>query len=79
MGAGVLTKTRNNLKRPETTFSEPEMTWNNLQRPETTHNEQDTAYSDLNLPTTSKRWCETTKKKADFEIILQYGAIGSLL
>ena len=51
----VLTKTRNNLKRPETTYNEQETTWNDLQQPtagkkwpemiyETTYNEQETTW-----------------------------------
>ena len=50
----VLTKTRNDLKQPETTYNEQEMTWNDLQqarndlkRHETTYNEQETTWNDL--------------------------------
>ena len=51
----VLTKTRNDLKRPETTYNEQETNWNDLQQPatskkrpemtyETTYNEQETTW-----------------------------------
>ena len=49
----VLTKTRNNLKRPTTTYKEQKTTWNDLQRtrndlkrPTTTYNEQETTWND---------------------------------
>ena len=46
----VLTKTRNDLKRPETTYNEQKTTWNDLQR----------TRNNLKRPTTSKKWIETT-------------------
>ena len=56
----------------ETTYNKQETTWNNpqlvrhnLQRPEPTYNKQKKALND--------------QQHADFEIILQYRAIGSLL
>ena len=63
----VLTKTRNDLKRPTTSKKRPETTWNNLQWarndlkwPETTYNEQGTTRNYLKRPTTSKKRPETT-------------------
>ena len=64
----LFTKSRNDLKQPETTYNEQETTWNGLKRPtasknrpETTYGEQETTWNDLqrarnNLkrPTTSK-------------------------
>ena len=70
----VLSKPRNDLKRPETTYSEQETTCHFEQRvrqptpqqlPEPTNNKQKKTRSD--------------QKQADFEIILQYDSIGSLL
>ena len=54
----VLTKTRNDLKPPETTYNEQGTTWNDLQRPttsnkrpemtyETTYKKQGTTWNDL--------------------------------
>ena len=88
----LLTKTRNDLKRPERIYNEQETTWNNLQRakndlkrpktskkrPETAHNEWDTTYNDLNIPTTSKEKTRNDQQQAGFQIILQYVANGSL-
>ena len=56
----VFTKTRNDLKRPEMTYNEQETTWNDAQR--VRHN--------LEQPT------QNNQQQADFEIILQYKAIG---
>ena len=64
----VLTKPRNDLKRPKRSKKRPETTWNDLQqarnnqkRPKTTYNEQQTTWNDLQQarnglkrPTTSK-------------------------
>ena len=59
-------------KRPEASYNKQETTWNvsqpvrhNLQWPEPTYNKQKKMRND--------------QQQADFEIILQYGAIGSLL
>ena len=49
----VLTKTRNDLERPETTYNEQE-------RPETTCNEQETISNNLKQPRTRKKRNETT-------------------
>ena len=56
----VLTKMRNDLKRPETTYNEPETTWNDLQRlttskkgHEATWNDLQQARNDLKRPTTT--------------------------
>ena len=72
--------TWNNLKRPtankkrpektytnkqETTWNDPQRVRHNLQRPEPTYNKQK---KEVKQPT-----------QADFEIILQYGAISFLL
>ena len=72
----------NNLQGPETTYIKQETTWSNLYQ----------ARNDLKQPTTSKKqpkWAEPTnneqnkmqnnQQQVDFEIILQYEAIGSLL
>ena len=75
----VLTKTRYNLKRSETTWNDLQRPTTSKKRPETTHNEKNTTYNDPNLPTTSKKKMRKDQQQADFEIILQYGAIGSLL
>ena len=63
----VLTKTRNDLKRPTTSKKRPETTWNDLQWarndlkwPETTCNEQETTWNDLQRPTASKKRPEMT-------------------
>ena len=80
-------------KRPEMTYHLQETTWNDLQRGrnslkwstsskkqlETTHNKLDTIYNDLNKPTTRKEKMRNDQQQADFQIILQYGANGSLL
>ena len=61
----VLTKTRNDLKGPETTcngYNEQETTWNNLQRSEKTYNEQETTHKRL---TTRMKRPETTHKEQD--------------
>ena len=50
----VLTKTRNDLKRPE-------ITWNNLQRSETTHNEQETTWNDLQRTRNDRKQPTTNK------------------
>ena len=55
----------------ETTCNEQETTWNNSQRV--------TIYNDLNTPTTSKEKTRNDQQQANFQIILQYGANGSLL
>ena len=67
-----LQRTGNDLKRPTMTYNQRETTWNdpqrvrhNLQRPEPTYNKQKKTRND--------------QQQADFEIILQYGTIGSLL
>ena len=52
----VLTKTRNNLKRPTTTYNEQETTWNDLQR----HNEQETTWNDLQRARNDLKRPETT-------------------
>ena len=64
--------TRDDLQQPETTYNEQETTWNdpqrvrqNLERPKSTYNGQENTQND--------------QQQIDFEIILQYGAIGSLL
>ena len=82
----VLTKTRNDLKRPETTWNDLQRARNDMKwpltrkkRPETTHNEKDTTYNHLNIPTTSKGKTRNDQEQADFQIILQYEANGSLL
>ena len=87
----VITKTRNDLKRPEMTYNEQETTWNNLQyasndmkRPTTTYMKQKTTWNDPPLVRHSLQWSEPTSKKktqndqqhTDFDIILQNGAIG---
>ena len=41
----VLTKARNDLKRPKASYNEQEIIWNDLRRPETTYNEQETTYN----------------------------------
>ena len=70
----VLTKTRNDLKRPTTSKKRPETTWNNLQwarndlerpttskkRPETTWNDLQRVRNDLKRPTTTYNEQETT-------------------
>ena len=75
--------TWNDLQWPENTYSEQETTWKrptmSKKRPKTTHNELDTTYNDPNLPTTSKKKTWNNQQQPDFEIILQYGAVGSLL
>ena len=58
------------------TYNEKEMTWNNLQRPETTYKEKETTYNELTSNKQNKP--RNDQKQADFEIILQYGSIGSL-
>ena len=57
----VLTKTRNDLKRPETIWNDLQRERNDLERPTTTYNEQETTWNnlqrarnDLKRPTTSK-------------------------
>ena len=55
----------------ETTYNKEETTWNNPQ--------QDTTYNDLNLPTTNQKKMQNNRQQVAFEIILQYGANGSLL
>ena len=62
----VLAKTRNDLKWPETIYSEQETTWSDLQRPttskkqpKTTCNEQEMTRNDLKRPSTSKKRPET--------------------
>ena len=73
----------NNLQRSEKTYNEQETTQKRLttrmKRPETTHKEQDRTYNDPNLPTTSNKKTGNDQQRADFEIILRYGTIGSLL
>ena len=69
----------NDMKRPETTCKKQETTWNELQQ----------TRNDLERLTTSSKQPEPTNNKQkktrndqqqqDFEIVLQYGAIGSLL
>ena len=73
----VLTKKRNDLKQPETTYNKQEKTWNDLQRtrnnlkqPKTsskwikmTHDKYGTTYNNLNLPTMNKRRPKMTNNK----------------
>ena len=56
----VLTKTRNDLKRPETTYNKQETTWNDLNEQETNRNDLERAVNDLKWPTTSKTQPATT-------------------
>ena len=70
----VLTKTRNDLKRPTTTYNEQETTWNDLQharydlkqpamskkQPERTYNEQEMTWNDLQQPEKTYSEQETT-------------------
>ena len=81
-------RSRNNLKRLETTWNDLQH-WNDLQRPEKTYNKQETTWNDLqqlrNNQQRPDNICNEQKKtrndqqQADFQIILQYGAIASLL
>ena len=81
-------RSRNNLKRLETTWNDLQH-WNDLQRPEKTYNKQETTWNDLQQLRNNQQWpeniCNEQKKtrndqqQADFQIILQYGANGSLL
>ena len=71
----MLTKTRNDLNRPETAYNDQETTWNDLQRPttskkrpETTYNEQERIWNDLHQEETT--WNDlkrptTSKKRAE--------------
>ena len=56
----VLTKTRNDLKRPQTTYNDLQQARNDLKRPRTIYNEQETTWNNLQRPTTSKKRPETT-------------------
>ena len=60
---------RNDLKQPTTS----------KKLPKTAHNEKEATYNDLNIPTTSKGKMRNNQEQTDFQIILQYGANGSLL
>ena len=84
-----LQEARNNLKLPATIKKRPERIYNNLKQHTTSKNDlpqlttskkrPETTYNDLNLPTASKKNTWNGQQRADFEIILQYGAIRSLL
>ena len=81
--------TLNDLKWPTTTWNKQETTWNKIQRsttskkwPETTYNEQETTWNNLQWVRHNLQWPEHTYNKqqqASFQVILQYGANGSLL
>ena len=74
--------TWNYLYWPEKPYNEQETTWKwpttSKKQPKTTH-KYNATYNDLNKPTTSKEMMQINHQQADFEIILQYGTIGSLL
>ena len=68
----VLTKMRNDLKRPETTYNKLQRARNNLKQPTTTYNEQETTWNDLQRarndlkrPITSKKQPETTDSEQE--------------
>ena len=83
----ILQQARNDLEQPTTTWKDLEQTRNDL---ETTYNEQETTWNDptsksKTQPTTTQTYLQQAKKtrndqqQADFEIILEYRAISSLL
>ena len=56
----VLTKTRNDLKRPETTWNVLQRPKNDLKRPEKTYNEQEMTWNHLKQPIASNKQPEMT-------------------
>ena len=66
----VLTKTRNDLRRPKTTWNDLQRARNDLKRPgtskkwlETTYNEQETTWNDLQQARNDLKWPTTSKKQ----------------
>ena len=59
----VLTKTRNDLKRPETTYNDLQRARNNMKWPETTYSKQDTTWNDPQQVRHNLQWPEHTYNK----------------
>ena len=56
----VLTKTRNDIRGPETTYNVQEATWNDLQRERNDMKQPTASKNDVKRATTSKKRPETT-------------------
>ena len=77
----VLTKTRNNLKRPEMTWNDLQRARNDLERPTMTYNVQETTWSKTSKTQPSMTWsylqrtkrCETTNNKQLFRLFYNMG------